>query len=287
MSRPIERAATPRVLVLLLVLAATAVLVSVLPRRAREAAADEGPNWKKGLPRQHNSKWLVLDDDRPKPPVVTPAAQPGGPPSDAVVLFDGTDLSKWNGSWKVENGYMEVNATGSISSKDEFGDCQIHLEYMAPTPVKGKSQARGNSGIIIMGRYEIQILDSHDNESYAEGYIGAVYGQHPPLVNAARKPGEWQSYDIIFRRPRYKDGLVVEPGRATVLLNGVLVQHNAEIYGEVAYRQLAAYPKETPGKEPVLGPIVLQDHGDKQSPRFRNIWVRRLDLSPEAIDNQG
>jgi hypothetical protein len=237
----------------------------------------------------------VHDIDRPKPRVVTPGAKPGDPPSDAIVLFDGKDLSKWvaqekgqaaPAKWKVENGYMEINGTGSISSKEEFGDCQVHLEYMAPTPVKGKSQVRGNSGVIIMGRYEIQLLDNFDNETYAEGYIGAVYGQHPPLVNAARKPGEWQAYDIIFRRPRYKDGAVVERGRVTVLLNGVLVQHNAEIYGPVAYRQLASYPKEKAGEEPAKGPLVLQDHGDKQTPRFRNIWVRKLDLSPEAIDNQ-
>lgn len=264
----------------------TGVLSVAAYHLAREALADEGPNWSKGLPRQHHSKWLVLDDDRPKPPDVTPAAQPGGPPSDAVVLFDGKDLSRWNGQWKVENGYMEINGTGSISSKEEFGDCQIHLEYMAPTPVKGKSQARGNSGVIIMGRYEIQVLDNHENETYAEGYNGAVYGQHPPLVNPARKPGEWQTYEIVFRRPRYKDGAVVESGRVTVFLNGVLVQHDAEIYGPVVYRQLASYPKEKPGEEPTKGPLVLQDHGDKQTPRFRNIWVRKLDLSPEAIDNQ-
>ena len=253
------------------------------------AGAQEGPDWKEGLPRQHKSIWLVHDPDRPKPPPVEPGLHRDAPPSDAIVLFDGTDISSWerhrreggDAEWKVESGYMEVNDTGSIRTRESFRDCQLHLEYMAPTPPREKSQARGNSGIIFMGLFEVQVLDNRDNATYADGYIGAVYGQHPPIVNAGRKPGEWQTYDIVFRAPRFEGDDLVEPARLTVFLNGVVVQHNAEVYGEVAWRRLAQY-----GRPREEGPLVLQDHGDKQSVRFRNVWLRKLDLSPEALDNQ-
>lgn len=250
----------------------------------REAFAAEESAWNRGLPQQYDSIWKVHDDRRPKPTPVTPAAECGSPPSDAIVLFDGKDLSKWNGKWKVENGYMEANSTGSITTKDAFGDCQLHIEYMAPSPPEKRDQARGNSGIILMRSYEIQVLDNHENPTYSDGYIGAVYGQHPPLVLACRKPGKWQTYDIIFRAPRWKDETgseVEEPARVTVLLNGVVVQHNAEIYGSVAYRSLAKYRRH---KDKM--PLLLQDHGDRQPVRFRNIWIRELDLSPEAIDDR-
>jgi len=249
------------------------------------ALAQEGSDWNKGLPEQHESVWLVHDSRRPKPERVTPGAELGAPPSDAVVLFDGKDLSQWTGGrrglWKVEDGYMEVNDTGSIRTREEFGDCQLHLEYRAPAPPEKRDQARGNSGILFMGRYEVQVLDNHENPTYADGYIGSVYGQHPPLVNAGRPPGEWQMYDVVFRAPRWEGEKLLEPGRFTVFLNGVLVQHDAKIHGSVAWRQLAKYTPHGP-----TGPIVLQDHGDKQAVRFRNIWVRRLDLSPEAIDQR-
>jgi hypothetical protein len=241
------------------------------------------------LPQQYNSIWKVHDINRPKPPNVTPGADAGVPPSDAIVLFDGKDLSKWQSAkrgggeaeWKVENGYMEANHTGNIKTKEEFGDCQLHLEYRAPTPPAKVSQHRGNSGIILMGRYEVQVLDSYDNPTYSDGYIGAVYGQHPPLVNGCRKPGEWQTYDLIFRAPRFDGKELKEPGRVTVLLNGIVVQHNAEIYGGVAWRKLAKYTPHGP-----KGSLLLQDHGDRQAVRFRNIWIRNLDLSWEAIDNR-
>ncbi len=245
------------------------------------AQDDPHAEWHKGLPRQHNSKWLVHDLRRPKPEAVTPGRTPQDAPSDAIVLFDGRDLSQWKSqqgdgpaTWKVENGYMEVNDTGSIITREDFGDCQLHLEYMAPTPPQKNDQARGNSGIIFMGRYEIQVLDNYESPTYSDGYIGSVYGQHPPMVNAGRKPGEWQTYDIVFRAPRFKDGDVAEPGRVTVILNGVVVQHNAQVYGGVAWRQLATYSPHAPA-----APLLLQDHGDKQAVRFRNIWIRRLDLS--------
>ncbi len=258
-----------------LIICAAAISIVV-----HQALAQEGPDWHKGLPRQYKSKWLVHDLDRPLPPRVTPGAKPGDPPSDAIVLFDGTDLSQWvGGDWKVENGYAEVRG-GSIRTREKFSDCQFHVEYMAPARPAGVSQIRGNSGIFFMNRYEVQVLDNHDNKSYADGYIGAVYGQHPPIVNACRKPGEWQVYDIVFRAPRFEGEDVVEPARVTVLLNGVVVQHNAEVYGRTVWRNLATYKPHGPDS------IQLQDHGDKQPVRFRNIWIRRLDLSPEALDNR-
>jgi len=239
-------------------------------------AQDAG--WRAGLPKLPGSKWLVHDDLRPAPKVVTPGAHPGDPPSDAVVLFDGKDASKWTGGkWKVEDGYMEINSTGSITSTETFGDCQVHLEYTSPSPPKGSSQGRGNSGIFMMGRFEIQVLDSFDNWTYSDGSAASLYGQKPALFNACRKPGEWQVYDIVFRAPRFDaKGDVLEKAQATIFHNGVLVHHGSEFIGETAYRTVARYnSRET------TGPISIQDHGDKQPVRFRNIWVRRLDLSPE------
>ena len=248
------------------------------------ATAQEGPDWNKGLPRQHKSKWLVSDGSRPPPREVTPGAQPGMLPSDAIVLFDGKDLSKWRKSgksdpaeWKVEDGYMEMTPTGSISTVEKFGDVQLHIEWRAPTPPKGVSQGRGNSGIFLMERYELQVLDSYKNKTYSDGSAASIYAQHPPLVNASRPPGEWQVYDVVFRAPRFKDGKVLEPGRMTVFHNGVLAQHNTEVFGSTIYRELAKY---TPHE--AEAPISIQDHGDKQPVRFRNIWARRLDLSEEG-----
>ncbi|MEE3296145.1 MAG: DUF1080 domain-containing protein [Planctomycetota bacterium] len=244
------------------------------------AEAQEGPNWHKGLPKQYKSKWLVHDLKRPKPEVVTQAGPVGSAPSDAIVLFDGKDLSQWakgNGkpaAWTVKDGYAELNHTGNIRTKKEFGDCQFHIEWRAPAEPRGVSQARGNSGIFFMGLYEVQIMDSHKNATYADGSAASIYGQHPPLVNACRKPGEWQVYDIVFRRPRFKDGKMSEPGRFTVLHNGVLVQHNTESFGETAWRRLAKYRKALE-----KGPISIQDHGDRQKVAYRNIWIRELDLS--------
>jgi len=248
------------------------------------ALAQEPPGWDADLPRQHKSIWKVHDLKRPKPPVVTPGATTGTAPSDATVLFDGTDLSAWTFGrhpWKLQKGYMEVNNGGGATTKEAFGDSQLHLEYMAPASPHGVSQTRGNSGIILMGFYEVQVLDNNQNSTYSDGYIGAVYGQHPPLANASRKPGEWQTYDIVFRAPRFNGKKIIEPAYVTVYLNGVLVQHNAEIYGRVRWRGLASYEAHAAEL-----PLVLQDHGDKQPVRFRNIWIRRLDLSPEALDNR-
>jgi hypothetical protein len=226
-------------------------------------------------------KWKIHDLNRPLPPVITPGTAstqetPGRPPSDAVVLFDGKDLSHWVGEggkpaqWKVENGYMEVVAkTGPISTRDSFGDCQLHVEFAEPSPGVGESQERGNSGVFLMGLYEIQVLDSYENKTYADGQASAVYGQYPPLVNASRPPAQWQTYDIIFHRPHFNDGKVTRPARVTVLHNGLLVQDNVALTGPTAHGERPPYK---PGPDKL--PLQLQDHGNPV--RYRNIWIREL-----------
>lgn len=223
--------------------------------------------------------WRVHDTNRPAPRVVTPGASfshGASAPSDAVVLFDGTDLSKWKSDkgeagWKVENGYMEVvKKSGNITTKDEFGDFQLHLEFATPEKVEGNSQGRGNSGVFIFGKYEVQVLDSYDNPTYPDGQCGALYGQTPPLATAVKKPGEWQSYDIIFEAPEWDDtGKLVKRASVTVLLNGVVMHHKKEFIGETRHAEVATY-----GKPQTRGPIGLQDHGNPM--RFRNIWIRNL-----------
>ena len=226
--------------------------------------------------------WKIHDLDRPVPAVVdpgTPSNQTavGKPPADAVLLFDGRDLSKWSGAngkppaWKVENGYLEiVPGTGDLATKDSFGDCQLHVEFSEPTPPTGESQGRGNSGVFLMGLYEIQVLDSYNNRTYADGQAAAVYGQYPPLVNASRPPGEWQSYEIIFHGPRFtSSGSVLRPARVTVLHNGVLVQDNMELTGPTAHQHRPPYQPH-----PEKLPLKLQEHHN--AVRFRNLWIREL-----------
>jgi len=214
------------------------------------------------------SKWRVHDSKRTRPRVVTPGDRSSAP-SDAIVLFDGKDLSAWSGGpWAVAGGHMEVNGKGSLQTKQEFGDCQLHLEWASPATVEGESQGRGNSGVFMMGRYEVQILDSFENESYADGQAAALYGQYPPLVNACRKPGEWQTYDIIFEAPRFDGDELLQPAHVTLFHNGVVVHHRRPMIGGTAHRAVATYSSHGPG------PIQLQDHGNPV--RFRNIWVRPL-----------
>jgi hypothetical protein len=226
------------------------------------------------------SKYRVHDSTRRPPRVIDPgtpgtAERPGRPPSDAVILFDGRDLSGWKGRegearWKVENGAMEAApGAGDIETREHFGDCQLHLEWVAPSTVKGESQGRGNSGVFLMGLYEIQVLDCYDNPTYADGTTAAVYGQYPPLVNACRRPGEWQSYDILWEGPRFEGEKLVRPARVTVLHNGVVVHHAAELIGRTGHRNVPGYAPHPP-----TGPLKLQDHGDLV--RFRNIWYRPL-----------
>ena len=225
--------------------------------------------------------WPIHSMERPKPGVIDPGpftASPP-PPSDAIVLFDGRSLDKWRSSddptrparWKVEQGYFEVVAgTGGIGTLDAFGDVQLHIEWMAPSPPRGSGQDRGNSGVFLMGQYEVQVLDSYANATYADGQAGALYGQFPPLVNASRPPGQWQTYDIVFRRPRFDaQGRVVRPARMTVIHNGVLVQDAMDLLGPTSHQERAPYTAH-----PDALPITLQDHGHPV--RFRNIWLRQL-----------
>jgi hypothetical protein len=222
-----------------------------------------------------DSKWRVHDGKRPQPKVIVPVTA-DSPPSDAIVLFDGKDASKWLGGdgraikWKIENEYMEVvGGTGNIRTKDNFGDCQLHIEWAAPSEVKGEDQGRGNSGVFLMGKFEIQVLDCYNNLTYPDGTTASIYGQYPPLVNACRKPGEWQSYDIFFVAPKFDGNNLVSPAYVTVVHNGILVHHHQAILGPTGHRSLSSYASPI---EP--GPLVLQDHGDQV--RYRNIWIRVL-----------
>jgi hypothetical protein len=207
-----------------------------------------------------------------EPPVIDPGPV-GGPPSDAIVLFDGKDLSKWKGDhggeakWKVSDGVVEVNGTGSIVTKEVFSDVQVHVEWATPAEVKGEGQGRGNSGVYLQGRYEIQVLDSYQNKTYFNGQAAAFYLHSAPLVNACRKPGEWQTYDIIFHAPKKGTDGQLQAGSFTVLHNGVLVQDHIPVKGEAT---TAAMFQGVVSE----GPLVLQDHGNPV--RYRNIWIRRL-----------
>ena len=203
----------------------------------------------------------------PIPPIVT--AEPDKAPSDAVVLFDGTNLDAFNGGdkWQIEDGVATAKG-GGLTSKEKFGSCQIHVEFATPAEVKGKGQGRGNSGIYLMGRYEVQVLDSYENETYFDGQCGSVYKQQPPMVNASRKPGEWQSLDIIFTAPKFNnDGSVASPAFVTVLHNGVLLHNHFELMGGTSYIEPPKYSKHS-AKEA----LNIQFHGNPV--RFRNIWLR-------------
>jgi hypothetical protein len=274
MREPLTLAARCRALVLLVTVAT--------PAAAQVQAKKVGYIDTPLIPGQ---QWRVHDADRPHPAVVQPGTsstpeRAGKAPSDAVVLFDGSNLDAWRGRrqknrddhahWKVEHDYVEVARGGPIRTRQKFGDCQLHIEWQSPAQVKGDSQGRGNSGVFLMDRYEVQVLDSYQNVTYADGQAGALYGQHPPLVNACRKPGEWQSYDIIFEAPRWSDaGELRSPAYVTVLHNGVLIHHRRALVGATTHRQAAKYARHA--EQDV---IQLQDHGNPT--RFRNIWVRRL-----------
>ena len=225
----------------------------------------------KDTPRLPWCDYLVHDCDRPAPRRVNVGPGPDGPvppPSDAVVLFDGEDLTKWQPTdCKLVEGCIE--AVGSLTSKESFGDCQIHLEWLAPADFKGPWYNQGNNGVLLMGLYEIQIFDSWNEKLYPDGQAAAIYGQTPPLVNACRPPGQWQSYDIVFTAPVFADGKLVKPARVTLCHNGVLVQLNEEIRGETGHRILPEYKKKVS-----RGPLVLSGHDCPV--RFRNIWVRPL-----------
>lgn len=234
-------------------------------------------------PMQPDGLWHVHDPARPQPPIVATGnfSQQAPPPSDAIVLFDGTDLSQWRDKktggpvgWSVVDG-VAVSAQGDIVTTNQFGDMQLHLEFREPVLHGRDGQDRGNSGVFLFGRYEIQVLDCYQNPTYADGATGAIYGQHPPLVNACRPPGEWQTYDIIFNVPHFDDnGHLLTPAYATVIQNGVVVQNHQAIRGETNWRVPGTYTPVGP-----TGPIALQYHNNSVS--FRNIWVR-----PITVDNE-
>jgi hypothetical protein len=232
---------------------------------------------------QVDTKWEIHDRNRPVPSVIDPGTAstqdaPGRSPSDAVVLFDGKDLSQWvqkkdgsSAKWKVENGYFEVvPKTGDLQTREAFGDCQLHVEFAEPSPAKGEDQDRGNSGVFLQGLYETQVLDSYQNKTYADGQAAAIYGQYPPQVNASRPPGQWQTYDIIFHGARFDaSGKLTRPARETVFHNGVLVQDNVELTGPTGHH---VRPPYKPGPDKL--PLALQDHNHPV--RYRNIWLREL-----------
>ncbi len=257
-----------------------ALLVASLaacPLAAGAETGSDGLGYEDG-PFLPNSPWRVHDRKRPQPPLVAPGSaglcpQAATPPSDAIVLFDGKNLSQWEGGNEkgIENGCVNIVKTGELRTKKHFGDCQLHVEWATPAKADGGNMQWGNSGVLFFGLYEVQIIESHDSHIYADGNAGAIYGQYPVLVNPARKPGQWQSFDIVFLAPRFDGKKLLRPAYLTVLFNGVLVQCHRAVLGAVAHRQLPAY------KAPISqGPIQLQQHGS--AVRFRNIWVRPLKL---------
>jgi hypothetical protein len=264
------------------------ITCAVLSFAATGAAVDVGSAFYGDAPDDHHP-WAVHDRNRPQPKLVTPGTvssqeQPGKPPSDAVILFDGTDLSKWEADkgegvptkWVIKEGALEcVPGSGFIRTKEKFGDCQLHVEWAAPTKIQGESQGRGNSGIFLLGLIEIQVLDNYNNPTYADGFAASVYGVNPPMANALRPPGEFQTYDIVFRRPIYKDGKALDPGYVTVFENGVVVQDRTPLEGVNGHQA-----RSKPGPLPETGPLRLQDHGNPV--RYRNIWYRPL--PPRAVE---
>ncbi len=249
---------------------------------AQNQEAGDDSNGYTDTPQLPGQKWKVHDAARPRPPKVTPGLPVGrgAPPSDAIVLFNGENLSQWIATtrggqvsepkWKIKGGYMEiVPRSGRLVTKEKFGDCQLHVEWMIPKGSEGKGQSRGNSGIELMGRYEIQVIESYENLTYADGQAASIYGQWPPLVNVSRPEGEWNVYDIFFEAPRFEGDKLAKPAYVTVVHNGVLMHHRKEILGRAVHRRVATYAPHGPEE-----PLSLQDHG--RPVRFRNIWIRRL-----------
>ncbi len=253
--------------------------------KAKAPAKKKYPTGYTDTPFLPGGKWRVHDDNRPRPEVVTPGETASSAPSDAIVLFDGANLDEWvmakdnaPADWIVKDGYVEVPPKGQgvggyMRTKREFGDVQLHIEWASPAEVVEKSQGRGNSGVFFLGGYEVQVLDSYNNKSYADGQASAIYGYKPPLVNACRPPGEWQTYDIIFEAPKWDaEGNLLKQAYVTVIHNGVVTHHRQNYLGPSGHKKVANYNnvKET-------GPIQLQNHSNPV--RFRNIWVRELNLS--------
>ena len=261
----------------------------ITPALAKSITATVKDGWGKQVTVQGyddaklDDEWTVHDPRRPQPKAIEPDESPtlgSEAPEGALILFDGANLDAWHGgAWKLlpDDRAMMVGK-GSLKTKKPFRNVRLHIEWQTPIDDKGKAQARGNSGIFFMGRYEVQVLDSWKNATYPDGMAGAIYGQKPPRVNAARPPGEWQTYDITFMAPEFDDdGKVVKPATMTVLWNGVPVQDKFELIGKTTHRRKAEYKAHDDA-----GPIMLQDHGDKV--QFRNIWVVELDDTGRVKD---
>ena len=258
--------------------AAFVAFLSNGPARAAEPAKPKIEYGYDDTPFLPNSPWRVHDRKRPQPPIVDPGTagltvQPAVPPSDAIVLFSGKDLSQWEGGNEkgIEQGTINILKTGELSTRRHFGDCQLHIEWATPAVADGGPMSWGNSGVLFLGSYEVQIIESHDSHIYADGNAGALYGQYPPLVNPARKPAEWQTYDVVFTAPQFQGDKLLKPAYFTVFYNGVLVQYHQASLGPMRHRVLATYDSKA-----TTGPIKLQQHGS--AVRFRNIWVRPLKL---------
>jgi hypothetical protein len=275
---------THRIVIAVLTTAAVAGAI-LLQITAGEAQKSQGPIGYTDTPMLPGGKWHVHDSGRPQPRAVDPGTcstqdLPGKPPSDAAILFDGTGLSKWqteNGqppAWIVTGGVLQVPPSdmpngGDIYTRESFGDCQLHVEWATPDPPTGEVMNRGNSGVFFFGRYELQVFDSYRGGIYADGQAAAIYGQYPPLVNASRKPGDWQVFDVLFTAPRFKDGMLEAPAFITVFHNLVAVHNHVALLGATGHRILAKYTPHGP-----KGPLMLQAHGNPV--RYRNIWVRPL-----------
>ena len=238
------------------------------------AELGKAPVGYKDTPYLPGSEWRVHDADRPQPLEVK---ENNNIPSDSIILFEGNNLSEWrsvtsgDAEWRLSEDFMEVvPKSGNIQTVKTFSNIQLHLEFACPSKVVGNSQQRGNSGVFLMGLYEIQIMDGYSNRTYPDGLTGAIYGQYPPLANACRKPGEWQTFDIVFEAPVYNKNVLVEPAYITVFLNGVLLHNRQASQGPTGHKTLSFYPLEHPEK----GPLMLQDHGNPV--RFRNVWIREL-----------
>lgn len=268
------------------VLIAAAVAGAILLQTpAAENRQGQAPVGYTDTPMLPGGRWHVHDSRRPQPRAVAPGTcstqdSVGKPPSDAVILFDGTGTSMWQTeqgqppAWIVADGILQVPPGGTpdggdIYTRESFGDCQLHVEWVTPNPPEGDIMNRGNSGVFFFGRYELQVFDSYRGGIYADGQAAAIYGQYPPLVNASRKPGDWQAFDVLFTAPRFKDDRLESPAHMTVLHNGVAVHNHIALLGATGHRILAKYSPHGP-----KGPLMLQAHGNPV--RYRNIWIRPL-----------
>ena len=257
---------------------AVLLVVCALEAAPRSAPQPPGQLGYDDTPMQPNGRWRIHDGKRPQPIVVSATggnAEPVPAPADATVLIGARDdLSAWQmldgsaATWTMKNGVVETGK-GFVRTKAEFTDFQLHVEFATPSVVRGDGQGRGNSGVFLLGRFEIQVLDSYDNPTYPDGQAAAMYGQYPPLVNASRRPGEWQTYDIVFTAPRFVQGRLEKPAVVTVIHNGILVHNATPFWGPTAHRRIDPYTPDS-----ARGPLALQDHGNPV--KYRNVWIRPL-----------